>query len=78
MAPLDGVRRHGDVLTPGHYVGAEPREDDGEPFEAKMARLAAELRAQQAEGARLDAAIAAILERLGLGRRDDTEGETPS
>ena len=77
-APLDEVRRHGHVLTPGRYVGAEPREDDGEPFEAKMTRLVAELRAQQAEGARLDAAIAENLKRLGFGRRDDTEGETPS
>ncbi len=71
-APLDEVRRHGHVLTPGRYVGAPPREDDGEPFEAKMTRLVAELRVQQAEGARLDAAIAANLERLGFGRRDDT------
>ena len=71
-APLDEVRRHGHALTPGRYVGAPPREDDGEPFEAKMTRLVSELRAQQAEGARLDAAIAANLERLGFGRRDDT------
>ena len=66
-APLDEVRRHGHVLTPGRYVGAAPREDDGEPFEAKMTRLVAELRAQQAEGARLDAAIAENLSRLGFG-----------
>ncbi len=71
-APLDEVRRHGHVLTPGRYVGAEPLEDDGEPFEAKMTRLVAELRVQQAEGARLDAAIAENLKRLGFGRRDDT------
>ena len=71
-APLHEVRRHGHVLTPGRYVGAEPREDDGEPFEAKMTRLVAELRAQQVEGARLDAAIAENLKRLGFGRRDDT------
>ena len=68
-APLDEVRRHGHVLTPGRYVGAEPREGDGEPFEAKMTRLVAELRAQQAEGARLDAAIAANLKRLGFAIR---------
>ena len=66
-APLDEVRRHGHVLTPGRYVGAEPQADDGEPFEAKMTRLVAELRAQQAEGARLDAAIAESLEALGFG-----------
>ena len=77
-APLDEVRRHGHVLTPGRYVGAEPREDDGEPFEAKMTRLVADLRAQQAEGARLNAAIAKNLKCLGFGRRDDTESETPS
>ena len=66
-APLDEVRRHGHVLTPGRYVGAEPRPDDGEPFEAKMDRLVAELQAQQAKGARLDAAIAENLKALGFG-----------
>ncbi len=29
-ASLDGVRKHGHVLTPGRYVGVEPRADDGE------------------------------------------------
>ena len=72
-AALDEVRRHGHVLTPGRYVGAEPQADDGEPFEAKMTRLVAELRAQQAEGARLDAAIAENLEALGFGRRDNAD-----
>ena len=66
-ASLDEVRKHGHVLTPGRYVGAEPQADDGEPFTDKMTRLAARLREQQAQGARLDAAIAANLERLGFG-----------
>lgn len=66
-APLDEVRKHGHVLTPGRYVGAEAQEDDGEPFEEKMRRLVATLREQQAEGARLDAAIAANLKELGYG-----------
>ena len=71
-AALDEVRRHGHVLTPGRYVGAEPQPDDGEPFEAKMGRLVAELQAQQAEGARLDAAIAENLKMLGfLSREED-------
>ena len=65
-AALDEVRRHGHVLTPGRYVGAAPQADDGEPFEAKMTRLVAELQAQQAEGARLDAAIAENLKELGF------------
>lgn len=31
------------ILTPGRYVGIEEQEDDGEPFEEKMGRLASEL-----------------------------------
>ena len=64
---LDDVRGHSHVLTPGRYVGAEEVEDDGEPFEEVMAQLAETLRAQQAEGAKLDAAIAANLKELGYG-----------
>ena len=65
-APLDEVRRHGHVLTPGRYVGAEPQPEDDEPFEAKMRRLVAELQTQQDEGSRLDAAIAENLTALGF------------
>ena len=39
---------------------------DGEPFEEKMQRLAATLRRQQTEAAKLDAAIAANLKALGF------------
>ncbi len=66
-APLEEVRKHGHVLTPGRYVGAEAQEDDGEPFELKMQRLVAQLREQQAEAAKLDAAITANLKELGYG-----------
>lgn len=66
-ATLEDVRKHGHVLTPGRYVGAEAQEDDGESFEEKMKRLTATLREQQAEAARLDAAIAANQEELGYG-----------
>jgi len=66
-AKLDDIRKHGHVLTPGRYVGAETAEDDGEPFEEKMKRLTATLREQQAEAAKLDAAIAANLKELGYG-----------
>ena len=45
-ATLDEIRQHGHILTPGRYVGAEEVEDDGEPFDEKMARLTAELREQ--------------------------------
>ena len=71
-APLDEVRKHGHVLTPGRYVGAEPVKDDGEPFEAKMTRLVAELQAHQVEGTLLDATIAENLKTLGfLGILDE-------
>lgn len=53
-ATLEDIRKHGHVLMPGRYVGAEAVEDDGEPFAEKMARLAATLREQQAEAVRLD------------------------
>ena len=66
-ATLEEIREHGHVLTPGRYVGAEAQEDDGEPFEEKMRRLTATLREQQAEAAKLDAAIAANLQELGYG-----------
>ena len=64
---LDDIRKHGHVLTPGRYVGAEALEDDGEPFEEKMKRLAAALREQQTEAAKLDAAIVANLKDFGYG-----------
>ena len=66
-ATLEEIRKHGHVLTPGRYVGAEAAEDDGEPFEEKMKRLAETLREQQKEAAKLDAAIAANLKELGYG-----------
>jgi type I restriction enzyme M protein len=66
-ASLDEIRKHAHVLTPGRYVGAEAQEDDGEPFAEKMARLVRELRGQQGEAARLDAAIAANLREIGYG-----------
>ena len=66
-ATLDDIRKHGHVLTPGRYVGAEAAEEDGEPFEEKMRRLTATLRQQQVEAVKLDAAIAANLKELGYG-----------
>ncbi|MGH8590150.1 MAG: SAM-dependent DNA methyltransferase, partial [Gammaproteobacteria bacterium] len=61
------ARAYGHVLTPGRYAGPEAQEDDGEPFAEKMKRLTATLRDQQAEAAKLDAAIAANLKELGCG-----------
>ena len=66
-ASPEEIRRHGHVLTPGRYVGAEPQPDDGEPFTDKMRRLTVQWREQQADAQRLDAAIVENLERLGFG-----------
>ena len=65
-ATLVEVRRNGHVLTPGRYVGAELPGDDGEPFEEKMARLAAQWRQLQTDSYRLDHEINANLVCLGF------------
>lgn len=65
--PTAEIAAQGYVLTPGRYVGLAEQEDDGEPFEEKMERLVAELQAQFAEGARLEAQIRENLRRLGYG-----------
>ena len=43
VADLNEIEKHEFILTPGRYVGIEEVEDDGEPFEEKMARLTSEL-----------------------------------
>ena len=56
-AALSDIERHGFVLTPGRYVGAEEQEDDGEPFAEKFPRLVAELEEHLNEGALLSAEV---------------------
>ncbi len=65
-AKLEDIRKHGHVLTPGRYVGAEAIEDDGEPFEEKMKRLSATLETQFEEGRLLDDRIRQNLSELGF------------
>jgi len=43
IATLQDIEKQDYILTPGRYVGIEEQEDDGEPFEDKMARLTSEL-----------------------------------
>jgi type I restriction enzyme M protein len=64
-AKLEEIRKHGHVLTPGRYVGAEAQEDDGEPFEEKMKRLTATLSEQFKESAKLEKQIRENLKGLG-------------
>ena len=66
-ATIEEIREHGYVLTPGRYVGAAAVEDDGVPFEEKMAGLTAELYEQLEEAKVLEAAIRRNLEVLGYG-----------
>lgn len=68
VAILAEIAKHGHVLTPGRFVGAEEIEDDGEPFEDKMPRLAAELDAQFDESEKLAQVIRANLRGLGYGQ----------
>lgn len=67
-ATVAEIEKNGFVLTPGRYVGTAHQDKDDEPFAAKMERLTSQLRQQQAEAARLDAAIAANLDKLGFGQ----------
>lgn len=67
VATLDEVRGHKYALTPGRYVGSAEADDDGEPFEEKLPRLTAQLKAQIQESMKLDRTIAGILEELGTG-----------
>lgn len=66
-ASIDEIKEHDYVLTPGRYVGAAEIEDDGVPFEEKMAELSATLHAQFAEADKFEAIIKKNLEILGYG-----------
>lgn len=49
-ASQEEMTRHGYVLTPGRYVGAEEQEEDTEPFAEKYLRLVEELDAELKKG----------------------------
>jgi type I restriction enzyme M protein len=67
-ATTEEIAAHGYVLTPGRYVGAEEVEDNGEPFEEKIARLTKKLEEQFQESTKLEAAIRSNLKELGYGQ----------
>jgi type I restriction enzyme M protein len=66
-AKLEEIQKHGYVLTPGRYVGAEAMEEDTEPFEEKMERLTNDLESQFAASAKLEKAIRKNMKELGYG-----------
>ncbi|MFC5520874.1 type I restriction-modification system subunit M [Polaromonas jejuensis] len=63
--PLAEIARHGHVLTPGRYVGAEEVEDNDQDFATKMQQLTEKLGEQMAKGAELDQLIRQKLRGLG-------------
>lgn len=64
-ATIKEIKKHDFVLTPGRYVGAAALEDDGIPFEIKMAEQSTTLFSQMKESAKLDEAIRQNLKGLG-------------
>ena len=64
-ATLDDIKASDFVLTPGRYVGAAEIEDDGIPFEEKMAALTQALYRQMDEAEKLNGIIRNNL--IGLG-----------
>lgn len=67
IAGLDEIAKQDFILTPGRYVGIAETEDDGEPFEEKMARLTSEISKCFEESNRLQEQIKKNLEAIGYG-----------
>ena len=61
----DVIEKHGAVLTPGRFVGAEEAEADDEPFDQKMKRLANQWKIQAGNAQEIDQAIEKNLRGLG-------------
>jgi ribosomal protein L11 len=67
VASIEDISKQDYILTPGRYVGIAEQEDDGEPFEEKMARLTSEISKCFEESNRLQEEIKKNLEALGYG-----------
>ena len=65
VVDTDEIAKQDYILTPGRYVGIEEQEDDGEPFEEKMARLTGELSELFAQSHTLEDEIRQKLEAIG-------------
>lgn len=65
-ADMAEVEKHSYVLTPGRYVGIPDQEDDGIPFEDKMADLTKTLAEQMAQEEVLNAEIKKQLKKVGF------------
>jgi type I restriction enzyme M protein len=67
-ATIDEIKSHSYALALGRYVGADEIEDDGVPFEEKMAELSTTLYQQFDKADQLEAVIRKNLEVLGYGK----------
>ena len=65
-ATLEEIQKHKHVLTPGRYVGIPDEEDDGIPFEDKMADLSATLKEQMEKETKLNQEIKDQLSNIGI------------
>ena len=65
VATTEEIAKQDYILTPGRYVGIEEQEDDGEPFEEKMARLTGELSELFDQSHKLEAEIRQKLGAIG-------------
>ena len=65
IATIEEIAKQDYILTPGRYVGIKEQEDDGEPFEEKMARLTSELSGLFEKSHELEAEIRKNLGAIG-------------
>ena len=65
VVSTEDIAKQDYILTPGRYVGIEEQEDDGEPFEEKMARLTSELSEMFAKSHELEDEIRRKLGAIG-------------
>ncbi|NVK53831.1 MAG: SAM-dependent DNA methyltransferase [Flavobacteriaceae bacterium] len=65
-ASLEEVEANNFVLTPGRYVGAEDLEDDGIPFEEKVATITSSLSEQFSKSNELQDRIRLNLAKIGI------------
>ncbi len=65
-ATIEEIQKHKHVLTPGRYVGVLDEEDDGIPFEDKMADLSATLKEQMEKETELNQEIKDQLSNIGV------------
>ena len=66
VATTTDIEKENFVLTPGRYVGVADVEDDGEPFDEKVARLTSELSELFAKSAAQEAEIRKQLATIGI------------